>query len=70
MKKRFLLIIITLALSLPNIAQEIYCNVQLNSRQVQGSEKSIFEDLQRSIFEFINNRKWTGYQFQVEEKIE
>ncbi len=70
MKKRFLLFILTLALSLPIIAQEIYCNVQLNSRQVQGTEKSIFEDIQRSIFEFINNRKWTGYQFQVEEKIE
>ncbi|MCF8235540.1 MAG: DUF4835 family protein [Bacteroidales bacterium] len=51
-------------------SQEIYCNVQVNSRQVEGSEKSVFEDLQRAIFDFINNRKWTNYKVQVQEKIE
>jgi len=69
MKKIFLL---PLFLILSSIAwsQEIFCNVQVNSRQVEGSEKRVFEEMQRAVYEFVNNRVWSNYKFKVEERIE
>ena len=51
-------------------AQELNCTVQINSDQVQGSNKSVFNTLQKSISEFINNRKWTDLTFANSERIE
>jgi len=61
-----LIFIITLHVS----GQEFYCNVQVNSQQVEGTDKRVFETLQNAIFEFMNNRTWTNYSFTVEERIE
>lgn len=60
------LLFITTSLS----SQELNCNVQVNSSQVQGSDKSIFEAMQKAIFEFMNNRKWTNNVFKNTERIE
>ncbi|MCB9334546.1 MAG: DUF4835 family protein [Flavobacteriales bacterium] len=51
-------------------AQELNCNVQVNSTQVTGSDKSVFDVMQKSIFEFMNNRKWTNHVYQPNERIE
>jgi hypothetical protein len=51
-------------------AQELRCNVQVTSQQIQGTNKQIFETLQRSIFEFMNNNSWTGHSFGKDEQIE
>lgn len=51
-------------------AQELNCTVQINSDQVQGTNKSVFTTLQKSITEFINNRKWTELTFANSERIE
>ena len=51
-------------------AQEIFCNLQVNSQQLQGTDKRIYENMQTSLIEFINDRKWTGYDFKPEERIE
>lgn len=51
-------------------AQELYCNVTVNALQLGSSDKTIFEELQTAIREFLNNRKWTGYSYKQEEKIE
>jgi len=51
-------------------AQELNCTVQINSDQIQGSNKSVFNTLQKSISEFINNRKWTDLTFANSERIE
>ena len=66
-----LLIILTLLVSTAFInAQELNCTIQLNSDQVQGTNKSVFNTLQKSITEFVNNRKWTEMSFSNEERIE
>ena len=67
-KLLFLLLSITISVSLN--AQELNCQVQLNDQQVDGSEKSRFQTLQSSIYEFMNNRQWTNRQFKPEERIE
>lgn len=51
-------------------AQEFLCNIQVNSQQVEGTDKRVFETMQTTLMEFVNNRKWTNYQFQPEERIE
>jgi len=44
--------------------------VQINSQQVQQSDRRIFETLQKALFEFVNNTKWTNEQYQLTERIE
>ena len=51
-------------------AQELNCTIQVLSPQLQGSDKKIFETLQQSLFEFVNNRKWTNNEFLNQERIE
>ncbi len=70
MKKLILVLVFFIFLLNISRTQELYCNVQVNSRQVEGSDKQIFETLQSALFEFINNRVWTSYEFKVEERIE
>ena len=52
-------------------SQELNCQVSVVSVQVQGTtEKQIFEQLQKSIFEFMNNTRWTKDNFTVNERID
>jgi hypothetical protein len=51
-------------------SQELNCMVQINSGQVQSSDRTVFEQLQQDVFEFMNSRKWTGYTFKQSERIE
>lgn len=51
-------------------AQELNCTVQINSDQIQGTNKSVFATLQKSMTQFLNNRKWTELSFTNAERIE
>jgi hypothetical protein len=51
-------------------AQELKCNIQIVSTQVQGTNKKVFETLQTAMIEFMNNRNWTNHVFTGEERIE
>lgn len=51
-------------------SQDVKCNVTVNSKQVAQVEQSIFEALQKGIFEFVNNTSWTTHQYKEHEKIE
>jgi len=51
-------------------AQEILCNIQVNSQQIQGTDKRVFETMTSALKEFINNRRWTNYEFKTNERIE
>lgn len=44
--------------------------ISVSSAQLEGTDKRVFQELQQSLNEFINERVWTNYQFSVEEKIE
>jgi hypothetical protein len=52
------------------VAQELRCNVQVVSQQIQGTNKQVFQTLQNSIYEFMNNRVWTNHVYTMEERIE
>ncbi|MFO7843019.1 MAG: DUF4835 family protein [Bacteroidales bacterium] len=51
-------------------AQELRCNIQINSSQIQGTNKQVFQTLQTAIYEFMNNQAWTNHVFTNEERIE
>jgi hypothetical protein len=52
-------------------AQELDCKVTINKDQVQGTTNAqIFDQMQRSITEFVNNNKWTNDNFAQNERIE
>lgn len=53
-----------------SFSQELNCNIQINSDQIQGSNKSVFNTLQKSASEFVNNRSWTELKYMTNEKIE
>jgi hypothetical protein len=65
-----IILVVTLLIYSRVNAQELNCNVQINSSQVQGSDKSIFEAMQKAIFEFMNSKKWTNNVYQNTERIE
>lgn len=52
------------------LAQELKCTVTINSDQVQGTNKEVFNTLQRSIEEYVNTLRWTNMTFQEKERIE
>ena len=72
MKNLRLIILFTIIVvsALVASAQELRCTVTVNSDQVQGSSKELFNALQQSIEEFVNNTKWTNLTFQERERIE
>ena len=51
-------------------SQELNCTVEINSSQIEGTDKSVFTTLQESITEYFNTTKWTNTQFSTNEKIE
>ncbi len=51
-------------------AQELQCQVTVNSDQIEGSNKSMFNTLQTSITEFVNTTRWTNMTFTDAERIE
>lgn len=67
---KILIVLIVLLAGRSSFAQELNCNLQINSDQIQGSNKNIFATLQKSASEFVNNRKWTDLTFSQDEKIE
>ena len=73
MKRIFatLLVVLVGLLSINSLqAQELQCDVRVNSSKIQGSDKSIYQNLQTSLYEFINNTKFTDINFRQAEKIE
>lgn len=50
-------------------AQEVEARVVVNHQQVQGTSVSVFEQLETTLTEFINDRQWTNMQFQRNERI-
>ena len=71
--RRFLLLILALILmsgiTLQAVAQELFAKVTINHNQIQGTDVSVFVNLQQTLEQFINDRQWTNLQFQKNERI-
>lgn len=51
-------------------AQELLCTVEVNSDQVNGTYKQVFETLQQAMSEYLNTTVFTNTQIATNEKIE
>ena len=51
-------------------AQELQVKVNVNHSKIQGTDASVFENLQQTIEQFMNERTWTELQFQKIERIQ
>ncbi|MDM8004201.1 MAG: DUF4835 family protein [Bacteroidota bacterium] len=70
--KGLLLAVALLALSSRGtlMSQELYCNVQVSAQKIQGSNREVFQNMQRDIYEFMNSMVWTDNVFNFSERIE
>ncbi|MDR2407795.1 MAG: DUF4835 family protein [Bacteroidales bacterium] len=73
--KRLLIFIVTLSLTAATFAQELLCRVSVSTVNMKGTgsnavDKSIFTALEQNLTSFMNDRKWSEYNFKTEEKIE
>ena len=50
-------------------AQELNARVKINHNQIQGTDNSVFEELEQTLTQFINEHQWTSLQFQKNERI-
>ena len=53
----------------PMQAQELEARITINHSQVQGTDATIFNNLQQTLEQFINGHRWTNLQFQKHERI-
>ena len=71
MKKYFIIICLILFAKLNFFGQELNCQVKINYTQIQGTaNKQIFEQLEKAIYEFMNNKKWTKDIYTTNERID
>lgn len=68
MKKFVWLVILTIC-SFSLQAQELNVKITINHSQIQGTDASVFDNLKQSLEQFVNDRQWTDYQFQKNERI-
>jgi len=50
-------------------AQELQVKININSSQVEGTDKTVFETLKETLEQWMNERQWTELQFQKNERI-
>ncbi|MGI5914379.1 MAG: DUF4835 family protein [Bacteroidales bacterium] len=55
---------------MPANGQELKCNVQISAQRIQGSNRTLFQNMQSDIYDFMNNTTWTNNLFTYNERIE
>ncbi len=68
MKQIFLLGLLIFTSSL--LAQELKIDVKVNAPKLKLADPRVFQTMERSVSEFMNNTKWTSDEFEAHERIE
>jgi len=50
-------------------AQELNCTINVNADKIPGSNKQIFTTLENSLNEFVNQKRWTNFNYKPQEQI-
>ena len=56
--------------TLPLNSPELQAKININHSQIQGTDVSVFENLQQTLEQFVNEKQWTPLQFQNNERIQ
>lgn len=68
---KLLFTVLLFLFSIPQLtAQELNCRIQINSQKIQGTSRQMFTTMRTSLFEFMNNTRWTNDIYSSEERIE
>lgn len=67
---KYYLVIFVLILPAFINAQELNCNIQISAQRIQGSNRQVFESMQKDLYEFMNNTVWTNHVFSYAERID
>jgi hypothetical protein len=71
MKKLSLLIFNMFLFVLPYInAQELNCRLQINTQQITGTDKAVYDNFKTNVESFMNSTQWSNLQLKTNEKIE
>lgn len=68
--RRYIIAMVMAMAALAVDAQELRCNVEVNSQQVEGTNKSVFEALQEGMSTYMNETKFTNATFSPIEKLD
>ncbi len=68
MRKIIQILVILIAVMQLN-AQELNCTITVNADKIPGSNKQIFTTLQNSLNEFVNQKRWTNFNYKPQEQI-
>lgn len=64
-----LLVFVALVVVLAVRAQELNAKITINHNQISGTDASVFDNLQQTLTQFVNDRQWTNLQFAKRERI-
>ena len=70
MKRYIIALLLTMVVFASAVAQELNCNVVVNSDKIQGTNKEVFNTLQTAIAEYMNDTKFSTVQLSPNERIE
>lgn len=66
---KLILFLLFVSASVNSSAQELDARITVNHNQVSGTDASVFDNLQQTLQQFVNDRQWTNLQFQKNERI-
>jgi len=67
--RRIIQIVLLLFAAIQIQAQELNCTISINSDKVPGSNKQVYTTLENSLNEFLNQTRWTNYNYKTQERI-
>ena len=67
-KKKYFLIL--WLYTLPMLAQELNCNLVVNAQQTGNENVQVFKTLEKQLYEFVNNMRWTNKTYETHVRID
>ncbi len=70
MSARVLLVLFAMTFASLGFAQELNCKVTIGHDKISGVDNEVFNAMQKAVYEFLNQHKWSNDEFQTAEKID
>ncbi len=67
---RNLIVLFCVLVSFSSFSQELNARITVNSDNVPGSNKQVFQTLEKELIDFMNQKKWTEEVYKTDERID
>jgi hypothetical protein len=68
MKKTILVLLLSIFIVVPTKSQDILASISVASRSVEGTDRSVYDAMQKTLNDIVNSRTWTPYQLKSDER--